>query len=118
MPAQKSAPIESWRCSTAIRDVPGRPGTVRNHAQDPQSSMPTDPRMVRWSDHALVKAELLGLARADVEQIVLVGHSRRVRNAGAAGWLTEGGRVVVAYNHPDGRDELTAFVVSVWRRRA
>jgi hypothetical protein len=78
--------------------------------------MPTDPRIVRWSDHALVKAEVLGLARADVEQIILVGHARRVRNAGAADWRTEDGRLVVAYNHPDRGDELTAFVVSVWRR--
>lgn len=84
--------------------------------EDFTSFMPSEPRIVRWSDHALVKAELLGLARMDVEQIVLAGHRQRTRNAGAADWLVERGRLVVAYNHPDGSDDLAAYVVSVWRR--
>jgi alkylation response protein AidB-like acyl-CoA dehydrogenase len=78
--------------------------------------MPADPRIVHWSDHALAKAELLGFARADVEQIVLAGHRRRTSNSGAADWLTEAGRLVVAYNHPDGGDEIAALIVSLWRR--
>jgi hypothetical protein len=32
------------------------------------------PHIVEWSDHALVKAEMLGIPRADVERIVLEGH--------------------------------------------
>ena len=78
--------------------------------------MPADPRIVRWSDHALAKAELLGFARTDVEHIVLAGHRRRTHNPGAADWLSEAGRLVVAHNHPDGRDEIAAFIVSLWRR--
>jgi hypothetical protein len=75
-----------------------------------------EPRIIRWSDHALVKAELLGFARADVEHAVLDGHRRRTRNPGAADWLTDAGRLVVAYNHPDSGDELAALIVTLWRR--
>lgn len=74
------------------------------------------PRMVEWSDHALVKAEMLGIARADVERVVLEGHRRRTRNTGAADWLVGEGRLTVAYNHPHRDDGLTALVVTLWRR--
>jgi hypothetical protein len=47
---------------------------------------------------------------------VLSGHRERRRNAGKAGWLVAGGRIVIAYEHPDGDDPLTAGVVTVWRR--
>ena len=73
------------------------------------------PTTVVWTDHALVKAQLLGIARLDVEDAILGGHDGRVRNARAADWLVETGRLVVAYNHPEG-DELTALVVTLWRR--
>lgn len=58
------------------------------------------PRMVDWSDHALVKAEMLDVSRADVERVVLEAHVRRTRNTGAADWLVGEGRLTVAYNHP------------------
>jgi hypothetical protein len=74
------------------------------------------PRIVRWSDHALVKADVLGFARADVEAAVLELHHDRRANTGAADWLVHAGRLVVAYNHPDGDDEFAAFVVTLWRR--
>jgi hypothetical protein len=48
---------------------------------------PADPRIVRWTDHALVKADLLGCTRTDVEAAVLEGHSARMANTGAADWL-------------------------------
>jgi hypothetical protein len=74
------------------------------------------PRLVDWTDHALVKAELLGVTRTDVERVVLEGHARRTRNTGAADWLVSEGRLMVAYNHPHGEDGLTALVVTLWRR--
>jgi hypothetical protein len=77
---------------------------------------PAEPRIVRWSDHALVKADLLGYAHIDVETAVLEAHASRRANTGAADWLVEAGRLVVAYNHPDGDDEFAAFIVTLWRR--
>jgi hypothetical protein len=68
------------------------------------------------SDHAIVKAELLGFARTDVEAAVVDGHRSRKSNTGAADWLVEAGRLAVAYNHPDGHDEIAAFIVTLWRR--
>jgi hypothetical protein len=73
------------------------------------------PRLVAWTDHALVKAQLLGVARADIEDAVLSGHGQRKLNTGAADWLIVAGRVAIAYNHPVD-DELTALVVTVWRQ--
>lgn len=73
---------------------------------------PADPRIVRWTDHALVKADLLGYTRTDVEAAVLDGHSARMANTGAADWLVESGRLAVVYNHPDGEDDLAALVVT------
>jgi len=73
------------------------------------------PTTVVWTDHALVKAQLLGIARSDVEDAILSGHDRRVRNARAADWLVQSGRLVVAYNYPAG-DDMTALVVTLWRR--
>ncbi len=77
--------------------------------------MPRAPVRLDWSDHALAKAELLGLARADVEEAVRSGHARRARNPKSADWLVRFGRHVVAYNHPDGDDPEAARVVTVWR---
>ena len=34
----------------------------------------------------------------------------------AADWLVVSGRLAVAYNHPLEGDELTALVVTLWRR--
>jgi hypothetical protein len=72
--------------------------------------------MVEWTDHALAKAQLLGIARADVEDAILAQRERRSRNAGAADWLVVSGRLAVAHNYPSD-DELTALVVILWRRR-
>jgi hypothetical protein len=49
--------------------------------------MPDAPRIVAWTDHALAKAQLLGITRIDVEDAVLEGHSSRSKNTGAADWL-------------------------------
>jgi len=77
----------------------------------------SEPQVVTWSDHALAKADVLGIARVDVEEALLAGHARRMRNTRAADWLLLAGRLAIAYNHPDGDDELTAHVVTLWRRR-
>jgi len=73
------------------------------------------PHIVRFTDHARAKAELLGIARADVEEAVLERHSQRKRNSRAADWLVVTVRLAIAYNHPDGDDELAARVVTLWR---
>jgi hypothetical protein len=78
--------------------------------------VPADPIFVSWTLHALDKARQLGFARSDVEAAVLSGHRQRRRNAGKAGWLVVGERLVVVYEHPDDDDPLTARVVTVWRR--
>jgi hypothetical protein len=77
--------------------------------------MPRAPSRVNWSDHALTKAELLGLARADLEETVLSAHGRRARNPRSADWLVSFGQYVIAYNHPDGDDPEAARIVTVWR---
>jgi hypothetical protein len=75
----------------------------------------SEPRIVSWTDQAVVKANVLGIARADIEDAVMTRHRERSRNTGAADWLVVSGRIVIAYNHPAG-DELTALVVTVWRQ--
>lgn len=70
--------------------------------------VPADPVFVSWTLHALDKARQLGFARSDVEVAVLGGHRERRLNAGKAGWLIVGKRIVMAYEHPDGDDPLTA----------
>jgi hypothetical protein len=74
------------------------------------------PRLVEWTDHTLVKAEMLALTRTDVERVVLEGHPRRMHNTRAADWLVREGRLMVAYHHPHRDDALTALVVTLWRR--
>lgn len=61
---------------------------------------PAVPRNVVWSDHARVKAQILGVARSDVQDAILDGHQDRARNTGAAEWPLTVGRLAVAYNRP------------------
>jgi len=79
--------------------------------------MSGDPYLVRWTDHALVKAGMLGFPRADVEEALLQHHHARQRNQGAAGWRVTVGRIVIVYDHPDQGDPSTARLVTLWRRR-
>jgi hypothetical protein len=79
--------------------------------------VPIDPISIRWTLHALDKAQQLGFARHDVESALLEHHRERRRNAGRARWRVIVGRMVVAYEHPDRDDPLVARVVTVWRRR-
>jgi hypothetical protein len=73
------------------------------------------PHVIRWTGHALVKADMLGIARSDVEAAILDGHHRRTRNPGAAEWRVRAGQMVIAYDYPDDADETTARVVTLWR---
>lgn len=75
------------------------------------------PARIVWTDHARVKAHVLGIALTDVESWIAQRHGRRERNHGAADWRVAVGSVVVVYNHPDGDDARVARVVTVWRRR-
>lgn len=73
------------------------------------------PAAVVWTDHALGKAHLLGIATSDVEDILLRHHHRRTRNSRAADWMLRSGRLAIAYNYPAG-DDHTALLVTLWRR--
>lgn len=73
------------------------------------------PRIVHFTDHALAKAQLLGIARSDIEAAVLERHGQRTRNTGSADWLTTAGRLAVAYNYPHEGDQLVALIVTLWR---
>ena len=73
------------------------------------------PSEVTWSEHAVVKAHLLGYSRSDVEDLVLTRHAHRARNTGAADWLVRSGRLVVAYNFP-AADGVAAHIVTLWRQ--
>jgi hypothetical protein len=72
---------------------------------------------VRWTDHAYVKANLLGAARTDIERALIERHHARQANAGAASWRISTGPWVILYDHPDGGDQTTARIVTLWRRR-
>jgi hypothetical protein len=72
--------------------------------------VPTDPISVRWTHHALDKAQQLGFARLNVESALLDGHRGRWRNKGKAAWQVVAGRLVIAYEHPDGDDPFAARI--------
>ncbi|MGQ0805699.1 MAG: hypothetical protein ACT4PI_17790 [Actinomycetota bacterium] len=79
--------------------------------------MPSVPERVRWTDHAYVKAGLLGAARPDIERAVLEQHHDRQSNPGAAQWRLSTGPWVILYDHPDRDDSTAARIVTLWRRR-
>ena len=57
---------------------------------------PRDPVIIRWTAHALVRAESLGIARSLVEDAVTAEHARRRKNPGAADWVLDVGRYTIA----------------------
>lgn len=79
--------------------------------------MPAAPHRVRWTDHALEKAAVLGLPHADVERLLLERHRLRRRNARSADWRLTIGRVVIVYDHPDHGNAQAARIVTLWRLR-
>jgi hypothetical protein len=50
------------------------------------------PSKITWSEHAVVKAHLLGYSRSDIEALVLTRHAHRARNTEAADWLLRSGQ--------------------------
>jgi hypothetical protein len=100
--------------SAGIPAMAGKAASSRpRRGQDQRVNEPA-PAIVSWTDHALVKAQLLGFTRTDVEEIVLRDHAKRARNTGAADWLLRSGRLSIAYNNPS-TDELTVLLVTLWR---
>ncbi len=72
---------------------------------------------MRWTLHALEKAQHLGYTREWIERTVVERHGVRVRNAGSAGWRVTRGSLVILYEYPDGVDAASARIVTLWRRR-
>jgi hypothetical protein len=70
---------------------------------------------VAFTDHAAERAARYALPAVKVADIVLEEHPHRQGNPGAADWRVRRGRLVVLYDWPDGDDETTARVVTVWR---
>jgi hypothetical protein len=56
--------------------------------------------LIVWTDHALVKAQMLGLALTDVEERLLSSHAQRTSNTGAADWLIRSGGLAVRTTIP------------------
>ncbi len=79
--------------------------------------MPSAPKHVRWTNHAHVKADLIGAALTDIERAVVDHHRARQTNTGAAQWRISAGSWVILYDYPDGSDPTTARIVTLWRRR-
>jgi hypothetical protein len=73
------------------------------------------PRLVVWTDHALLKAQMLGFALTDVEEAWLGRQFHRAHKAAAADWLIRSGGLAVAYDYAVD-DELTALIVALWRQ--
>jgi hypothetical protein len=73
------------------------------------------PSKITWSEHAVVKAHLLGYSRSDIEALVLTRHAHRARNTEAADWLLRSGRLAVAYNFP-AAGGVAAHIVTLWRQ--
>jgi hypothetical protein len=70
---------------------------------------------VAFTDHAAERAARYALPAIEVADVVLEEHSYRKANPGAADWRVRRGVLVVLYDWPDGDDETTACVVTMWR---
>jgi hypothetical protein len=73
-----------------------------------------EPHRVAFTDHAAERAERYGVSRGDIADAVLEHHPQRRRNPGPADWRVARGRLVVVYDWPDGDDDTTARVVTLW----
>jgi hypothetical protein len=91
-------------------------GAAPSGARSKIAGVPDPPRVVAWTAHARVKAELLGVTRVDVEDAVLERYDQRTRNTRSADWLVTAGSLAVAFNHPDEGDTTAARVVTLWRQ--
>jgi hypothetical protein len=73
------------------------------------------PHRVAFTDHAAERAARYAVPATEVADVVLEVHSHRRANPGAAGWQVGRAGLVVVYDWPDGDDEMTARVVTLWR---
>jgi uncharacterized protein YuzE len=64
---------EQQHSQPRARHVTSASGTQSKMAVMPEP----EPRIIIWTDHALAKAQFLGISRADVEDTILNGHGRR-----------------------------------------
>jgi hypothetical protein len=69
---------------------------------------------VVFTDHAVQRASLYGIAYQGIADAILDEHERRQRNPGSGDWLLRRGALVVVYDWPDGEDAATARVITVW----
>jgi hypothetical protein len=69
---------------------------------------------VVFTDHALERGSLYGIAYHDIADAVLDQHEHRKQNPGSGDWLLRRGALVVVYNWPDADDAATARVITVW----
>jgi hypothetical protein len=68
----------------------------------------------------LLRLDERRLGQSDVERAIREGHGGRQVNDGQADWLIKGitahgVRFEAIYDHPAGKDETTARIVSAWR---
>jgi hypothetical protein len=75
------------------------------------------PARLIWTDHAVVKAQVLGFALNDVERALMDNHERRRRNRGPADWRLTVGRLVILYDYPDRGDASVARIITLWRQK-
>jgi hypothetical protein len=83
-------------------------------ATAPSLPLVPSPSRVTFTDHAAERAARYGIPYGDVADAVLEEHGRRQRNPGAGDWLVRKRRLRVIYNWPEGDDETTARVITVW----
>lgn len=74
------------------------------------------PHRVTLVRHAVERAHEHGWTTTDVAELVLRHHPQRRRNSGRAQWRIVVGAVTVLYDWPDGDDDGTARVVTLWSR--
>ena len=73
------------------------------------------PVIVAFTRHAERRAGERGLALAELAELLLAQHDRRLRNAGGADWIVHAAGVAIVYDWPDGEDATAALVISAWR---
>jgi len=73
------------------------------------------PVIVAFTRHAERRAVERGLALAELAEMLLAQHDRRLRNPGGADWIVHAAGVTVVYDWPDGKDAAAALVISAWR---
>ena len=75
-----------------------------------------EPRIIIWTDHALAKAQFLGISRADVEDTILNGHGASHAKHWRCRLARDGWTLGDRLQSSGGRDDLTAIVVTLWRQ--